>query len=430
MTETALFLALSSRRIADLIATATRHVCYAAPGIQDEVAAALVDLKKKSPSVSMTVNLDFNEKTLRMGYGTLSAVEKLRQSGIEAVQFAGFRSSILIVDHCGWVFTPTALYLESEPHSDETPNALRLSTTQVRELLIRLSPPAREEAIKEAPTQEEAQRIAATPLDVSTQPIEVSHFNEVKAAIDLAPPVQFDVARQVHVFEPYLQYVELSLTGAAIQRHRIRIPRSIQHLGSSADLEGRLQTTFDLIKKSDDLSSKSLETDLNDLRKNLTASLGKDQGRVVLKNAKPLLLQRIENLREKLAKHQLKISADLQAYLDNTRNQVVDYYLPIARKTPPDALIGQSLLGKPTDDDSRYWLEEELNKVFPTADELVGNMMLEVRFKDVTFESLNHPDFFKAVKEAYPRVNWQKAYNDFKAAGEAKSPASKSSSPS
>lgn len=144
---TPLFVALSSHRIADLVRQAMHHICYAAPGIQTEVAAAFVDLKQRSPSVSLTINLDFSEKTLRMGYGSLEAVETLRTHGIEPVHFAGFRSSILLVDESGWTFTPTALYLEPEPHSDETPNALRLSKSQVRELLLRLSPKAREEAI-------------------------------------------------------------------------------------------------------------------------------------------------------------------------------------------------------------------------------------------------------------------------------------------
>jgi len=299
-------------------------------------------------------------------------VEKLRQGNIQASHFAGFRSSILIVDDCGWVFTPTALYLESEPHSDETPNALRLATAQVRELLIRLSPAAREEAIEKAVTPEEAARIAATPVDVSTQPIESSHFNQVKEAIDLAPPVEFDVARQVRVFEPYLQYVELSLSGAAIQRHRVRIPKSIQRLGSATDLEGRLQTTFDLIEKSGELSSKGLESDLNELRKNFTPSLGKDHGRVVLKNAKPRLMERIDELRRKLEAHQAKVEKELQKRLDDSKAQVVDYYLPIARNKPPDALFGQSLVGSPNDENIRDWLERELDKVFPAAEDLVG----------------------------------------------------------
>jgi len=419
MSGPSLFVALSSRRIAELIRQATKHVCYAAPGIQTEVAATLVELKQKSPDVSITINLDFDEKTLRMGYGSLEAVESLRANGIDPVHFAGFRSSILLVDRNGWVFTPTALYLEPEPHSDETPNAFRLSSDQVRELFMRLSPPARTEAIELAVTKEESQQIAAIPLEVSTQRIETTYFTEVKNAIIQAPPVQFDVARQVRVFEPYLQYVELSLTGAAIQRHRVRIPQSIQGLGSTTDLEGRLQTTFDLIEQRGSLSSDALEKELNEIRKNLTPSLGKEHGRVVLKSVKPHLNKRIDEFRENLSKHQEKIKADLQKYLDESRKQVVDHYLPIAKSSPPDSLIGR-LFGPPTEDDIRLWLERELDKVIPKAEKLATKMILEVRFKDVTYETLNHPDFFEAVKTAYPDVDWDKAYSEFKAAGETK----------
>jgi hypothetical protein len=420
MSESSLFTALSSERIAELIRQASRHVCYAGPGIQDQAAVAIIELKQNSPAVSVTINLDFEEKTLRMGYGTLTAVENLREHGIVPVHFAGFRSSILLVDDRGWVFTPTALYLEPEPHSDETPNALRLSSKQVRELLMRLSPPAREEAILCAATKEDAERIAATPLDVSTQPIETTHFNNIKQAIDQAPPVQFDVARQVRVFEPYLQYVELSLTGAAIQRHRVRIPKSIQGLGSSTDIEGRLKTTFDLIEKSGEMSSKGLETELNELRKNFTPSLGKDHGRVVLKNAKPRLMERIIELHKKLEAHQARVEAELQQRLEESKAQVIEYYLPLARSKLPDALLGQSLLGDPDDESIRAWLRRELDKVFPAATELIGKMKLEERYKDVTFETLNQPDFLEAVKIAFPLVDWDKAYSEFKAAGEAK----------
>lgn len=419
MTGHSIFIALSSRRIAELVRKATKHVCYAAPGIQTEVASAFVELKQKSPEVSITINVDFDEKTLRMGYGSLEAVEVLRAHGIDPVHYAGFRSSILLVDRDGWVFTPTALYLEPEPHSDETPNAFRLSSDQVRELFMRLSPPARTEAIELAVTKEESQQIAAIPLEVSTHRIETTYFTEVKAAIIQAPPVQFDIARQVRVFEPYLQYVELSLTGAAIQRHRVRIPKSIQGLGSSTDLEGRLQTTFDLIENRGSLSSDALETELNDIRKNLTPSLGKDHGRVVLKGVKPHLTKRIDEFRENLSKHQEKIKSELQKYLDESRKQVVDHYLAIAKSNLPDALIGQSLFGAPTEDDIRRWLERELDKVIPKAEKLTTKMILDVRFKDVTYETLNHPDFFEAVKAAYPDVNWDKAYEEFKAAGEA-----------
>lgn len=392
------------------------RVCYAAPGIHHEPAASLVELRAKRPAAGITVSLDFDERTLRMGYGTLSAVEALQSAGIEPTYSPGFRSAVLIVDDAGWVFTPTALYLEAEPQSDETPNAIRLTSGQVKELLLRLCPAARAEAIAQAETLAEAARIEAIPLEISELPIFELHFDEVKRSIKTAPPVKFDVARQVRVFEPYLQYVELSLTGAAVQRHRVRIPKSLQNLGTSKDLEGRLKTTFDLVEKGGALSSKSLEDELNQIRKDFTPSLGKDHGRVVLKSAKPRLLERLAELRAKLEAHQKKVEAELQKKLDDSRQQVVDYYLPRAKENKPDALVG-SLLAV-TDDDIRRWLEEELDNVFPTAKDLIHNMTLEDRYKDVTFETLNRSDFLQSVQQAFPRINWDKAYTEFKAAGE------------
>lgn len=417
MSTACILSALSSGGIAALIGNAKQRVIYAAPGIQIEAAAAMAaragDLFGPH---SLIVSLDFDERTLRMGYGSLEAVETLRKAGIEPTQSPGLRSGILIVDERGWVFTPIALYLEQEPQSDETPNAIELSHSQVTALAVRLSPEANKEAIEQAETPEEAREIAAIPLELGLAPVSTSYFNEVKTALDAAPPVKFDVVRQVRVFEPYLQYVELSLSGAAVQRHRVRIPKALQNLGASKDLEGRLRTTFDLIEKGGALSSKALEDELNEIRKNFTPSLGKDHGRVVLKSAKAHLLKRLDQLRVKLKAHQKKVETELQAKLDESKKQVVDYYLPLAKENPPDALVGALI--SVNDAAIKAWIEEELGAVFPKAKSLILNMTLEDRFKDVTFETLNRPDFLDSVKNAFPRINWDKAYDEFKAAGQ------------
>lgn len=420
MSTSPLFAALSSNRIAGLIHSATNRVVYAAPGIQDGPAAALLAHKNQLLPTELTISLDFDERTLRMGYGSLEAVDMLRKAGIELVHFPGFRSGILIVDKRGWIFTPVAHYLEDEPYSDETPNAIELSPAQVESFAIRFSPVTREEAIKEAPTPEIAAALAEMPCELGVAPVMQGHFEEVMKAIQTAPPVKFDVVRQVRVFEPYLQYVEMSLTGAAIQKLKVCIPADIQKLGASADLAGRLRTTFDLLEKSSSLSSKELEDELNEIRANFTPSLGKSHGRVVLKNAKPQLESRLKELREKLKEHQKTVKEELQEKLDESRKQVVDYYLPIARKNPPDAVIGQSLAGEISDEQLKKWLHRRLQTVFPAADELIRQMTLDFHFKDVTFETLNRPDFLESVKKAFPDVDWDKAYNEFRAAGETK----------
>jgi len=418
MSQQSILTALSSRSIAAWVRKPQRRVVYAAPGIHPQPAAALAELASRLPLSSITISLDFDEHTLRMGYGTLEAVEVLSAAGLKPTHSPGFRSGILIVDDRGWIFTPTALYLEAEPQSDETPNAVELSPAQVKALAVRLSPAAQKEAIEQAETPAEAEAIAQLTMELGVDAVAPAHLAAVKAAIEIAPPVKFDVVRQVRVFEPYLQYVELSLTGAAVQRHRVRIPKELQNLGTSKDLEGKLKTTFDLIEKGSSMSSKALEDDLNEMRKNFTPSLGKDHGRVVLKSAKPHLTKRLADLRTKLEAHQKKVEAELQAKLDESKKQVVDYYIPLAKASPPDALLG-SLLNLSTDEASiRSWIEEVITKVFPSAKDLIHKMVLEERYKDVTFETLNRPDFLESVQQAFPRINWDKAYNEFKAAGE------------
>ena len=222
----------------------------------------------------------------------------------------------------------------------------------------------------------------------------------------------------MRVFEPYFQYVELNLIGAAIERHRLAIPPSIQKLGGSKDLEGRLKTTFDLIEKGGKLSSKPLENDLNQIRKALTRSLGKSYGRVVLKAAKPHLVKRLEEFRKKLEAHQKTVEEGLQKHLDDSRKQIIDYYKQHVIDSPPDELLGQ-LTGKPSEEKAVYWLNYQLDRVFPKAQTLIQDMKLEESYKDVTFETLNRPDFLTSIKEAFPMSDWDKTYKDFTAAGEA-----------
>jgi hypothetical protein len=285
--------------------------------------------------------------------------------------------------------------------------------------MARLSPAAK--AIASASDPNDKARIEKLSVEVDSAKVDDTKFAQVDARLKEAPSGKFDLARQVRVFNAYLQYVELKLTGAAIQRHRLAIPPNILKLGGSKDLEGRLRTTFDLIEKGGKLSSKKLEDQLNEIRKNFTPSLGKDHGRGVLKAQKATFEKRLKTFRRNLEAHQREVSKEIQGYLDKSRRQILAYYLPRVVDNPPDALLGQLLHEEPTKDDARKWLEDELNAVFPTAESLIHQMQLDVRYMDVTFETLNRPDFLDSVKAAFPRVDWDKAYEEFRAAGERES---------
>ena len=97
------------------------------------------------------------------------------------------------------------------------------------------------------------------------------------------------------------------------------------------------------------------------------------------------------------------------------------YYQPRVIEARPDALLGQSLNGEISEAAASRWLNGELDKVFPSAETLIQEMKLDERYKDVTFETLNRDDFLESVKDAFPHVDWDKAYSEFKAAGQSES---------
>jgi hypothetical protein len=417
--NTPLFLRLNSTAMAHEISSAERAVCYAAPGILEQPARALAELASFLGPELITVCLDFDERVLRMGFGTLEAVKLLRNSGIEVRTTTGLRTGILIVDDGGFIFTPTALYLEPDEASTHAPNAMRLTRDQAQQALARLSPAAKMIAMAFAPTVAEKERIAEQAVEIASEVIPSKFVDEVSNSLEQAPPVQFDVARQVRVFTAYLQYVELKLTGAAIQRKRITLP-SILHLGANKEIQDRLKTTFDLVEKDARFSSKLLDDELNNIRAVWTRVLGARHGRVVLKANRPHLEERLAELREKIEKHQEAAEAELQAALNRSCEQIIDFFVQPIVENPPDRMRGQVI--RWDEAAARSWLASELTKVFPDASKLLGRIKLEERYKEMTIETLDDEHFLASVKAAYPLIDWDKAYHEYQAAGPARPP--------
>ena len=164
-------------------------------------------------------------------------------------------------------------------------------------------------------------------------------------------------------------------------------------------------------------SSKHLELKLNEIRKNFTPSLGKNHGRVLLKAAKLLFEQRIDKFKELLSEHAKEVSKNLQSQINQSKSSVSEYYLPIVEKNLPDELRA-GLLADPNEEELKRWIMRQLDKVFPNAEQLINTMKLEVRYKDMTFETLNHKDFLDSVSKAFPDIDWEKTHEEFIAASE------------
>jgi len=400
------FTSISSDKIAQIIRSAQDRIILAAPAIFNNIAQAIIEKVQLLSKENIILILDCDEEVFRLGYGDFDAVTKITESGLTVRQAPGLRMGIFICDERAWVFSPVALYVQPEVHSDETPNAIEITGNDIDRLLTSL-----------VPAVQSPQALSEENIEIGNEPVSETVLQKTGDSLKIAPPIPFDIARQVRVFQPYMQYVEIGLKGCSIQRKRVKIPKSIQK-PQAKDIEDRLQTTFDLIEKNSAVSSKKLEDELNYIRDNLTRSLGKPWGRVLLKSVRPLFDERIQEFRERLEEYRKKIKEEIEQHLEESKNQVVEYYLPLFEKDPPDALRSGLLYSNPTKDDVRCWLKDELNRKFPKPEDLITEMRLDIQFRDVTYETLCEDGFFEAIQDAYPNVNWQKPFEEFNAAKE------------
>src|ERR1017187_7386223 len=109
-TSSPIFESLSTIKMARLIDAAHQRVIWAGPGIRLKAAEALVTAAKRVGCDWVVVAVDCDENVMRMGYGEIEALQKLREAGITIRQSSGFRSAVLICDDRGWVYAPVALY--------------------------------------------------------------------------------------------------------------------------------------------------------------------------------------------------------------------------------------------------------------------------------------------------------------------------------
>ncbi len=411
--DTLVFKSMASKTMAERITRANQQVIVVAPALREETSRAIVAAHRRLHGNDVLVIVDCNEDVFRLGYGDTRALRTVIEAGCNVRQCAGLRAGVLICDDIAWVYSPTALYVQPEVHSDETPNAVELVGPDVARLVSRLwtgpklsiSNPPR----PEAPDSEGSPEIGQDPLTIG-------RLQRVETELAVAPPIPFDIARQVRVFSPYILYVDIQLTGCAIQRKRIVIPKSIQGFAPKSEIEARLRTTFDLIDRTSKVSAKLLEDELRKIREDCTRSLGEPWGRVMLRSTRCLFDHRIGDFRKQLETFKRQHRAALSKQLSRSLEQIVEYYHPRVKSSPPDGLKGQVFLA--TDDAVDAWLRGEMARCFPTVDELLTEMRLEVQFRDVTYETLRDERFKIALEKAFPLIKWDKPFAEFKAAAE------------
>lgn len=377
---------------------------YCAPGLQQPLAAALVNSRQLLGREAVRVVLDVADSTARMGYGDFDAVSLLVEGDVDVRVESGLRTCILVCDDIGYAFFTPPMLVETQDDQHVGPNALNMHPAQVLAVLDAMFP------TQPKPSQPPYPQIGKDELSSA-------QMQQVKESLDANPPQKFDLARKVNVFNSFIEFVELRLTGLHIARHTVQLPRDLVLALRDDATAKRLLTTFKLVGDESKVAKDAAEVDqrVRALRERFTRSLGDGLGSVILRSKRQEFSAEVQAIQDAIAKFQTKVLERLEKELADSRKKLVEGLLPAVKKSTPLALQAQ-ISGKPTAEVLRRYLDDELTRVFPSAQSLIGEMKLECVPKAVTYETLSNQEFQERVRAAFPYENWDKPFREFEAA--------------
>jgi uncharacterized repeat protein (TIGR03803 family) len=178
------------------IRCARRRLVVIAPGLSESVARAIVDQWPTLGPNAVQVVLDPDPEVCRLGLGDLAALKMLHDTaeriGGRIHQQQGLRVGVVVTDETTTVYSPTPRLIEAGGKPGERQNALRFDTPI-------LSP-------ESTATDSELRSI-----DLHTKPMTHADVQKTTQDLDANPPVKFDLARKVRVFNARFEFVEFEL---------------------------------------------------------------------------------------------------------------------------------------------------------------------------------------------------------------------------
>jgi hypothetical protein len=421
------FIALSQKQIGALIMDARQRVIYAAPSLSLDVASALVNAEGQLGSGNVSVVLDVSEGVFRLGYGVVDALHMLREQNIAVRHADGLRISFVVVDNVGYIFALPPLLVEAAQQGDDRPNAVRASADQIEQLAYAVVPRPKQSSL---PDGSAATSAANPPADQKVLPLldraeigqkvaPTTQIEKIDLAIKANPVENFDLARVVSVFCAYIQFYEFKVVGAQVQNRTVQLPKALLASIRDKATRDRITAAFKLVANDSKVSSVKIDEKAAKIRRRFIRHHS-TYGGVILKSSRADLEAEIVDLEKLIEAHKKTVLDRFGRDAKKSIEELVKaFWRDIARK-PPQDLVDQLGMEKPSTEQAKDYLRHTLVAAFPKAEELADSMLVKRVVKDVTWSTLNEPGFVDWVKDQFPhRKDLQQPFELYRAAREA-----------
>jgi len=443
------------------ILEADRNVVYASPSISVAVAQAIVKKNQENSQISISVILDPNVDPIRLGFGEIGGLKMLQNNGIDIRSQPGLRIGVVIVDDRSWMFTPTPEIILEKPEAG-TINAINVNMSFAKWLMYAIAPrqgyldrvedvldeyrahiPSKVERAEETDSDDsvfddeiiESKSDCEDPVETNSpfsvrdiepeiglQLLSNEQLLEIEEEVEANPPKKFDQAREMLVYNGYLQFVEMNFTGGRLASRTIRLPDHLLDLVKDKETEVEIKTTCRLFENIEEVCPqvKDFEKRVNEVRRCYTKPLGNELGWVILTKHRENFDLDVKELFVELEELS-KVTLDkLDVAIGQSFERLVNIFVPLLLEHPNRWLKQRFDEADQPVEVARQLMVRILNDIIPNPEKLVERMELRCITKDVTWEMLNEKNFGDAIKKCFPHEQFTKLYQERQAIGERK----------
>jgi hypothetical protein len=240
--------------------------------------------------------------------------------------------------------------------------------------------------------------------EIGHEVLTVGEMEAVEGELADAPPQQFDLSRQVNVYNAHYQFVEIHLSNCNLSAFTIPISEQLLTIVDDLDVSRRLSARYKLVEPDSKIKKDltGVTDSVKDLREEFTPSINQKIGRVIAKKRKAAFERQASHIQNWIANITTEIQVELKAEIEANCRKLAGVLVPIVIERKPRYL--QNRLQGDFSNDSRI-SEVIVNALMPSdtiVKNLVEGMKLEFAYKDITYEMLNDEEFVSRIKSLNP----------------------------
>lgn len=421
---------VDEEQLAAWIDGATGTIQYLGPAITQRLAHKILAAEKRTGEQSQVV-IQLDDEMDRSGYGQTVGIRTLHDDGAYIQHRDGLRIAAFTAPGIGVVWSPIAervdpidrvsvngIWMEGgELHAlwrwmnrmmgmqgpeetatrgagSDTPHSAHLEQESIDEEEV--SADTNQRATGESSSRAVDQRLIPAEPEAHLRTIDERTIEKVETHLKEHPPRDFKEEKQTEVYQGYVGFVEIHVTGASLSgATTLAVPKELTELGLEADLRNRLSERMRIdLSGSVDLGVREVNKRVDAFREIFTKQMGPPLGRIYKKSDWPIMKSKWDEIGVLVNSANERIS--------NFMHAAVEKIICDAAKDWAKAINENPSVKK----NGAYTVDEIYKLLMDQWDrkQRATQVSVQLYAKDLTWVTLNNQQVRSKIEEAYPEL--------------------------